>query len=116
MTAQELFDKVYLGLHAQNFKQCLDDSLHCALSNSEGLRCAVGHALYEYELSALESQNYDTTAVFYRLESRYRRDELAPHLGLLSSLQKIHDNADSPSDMISSLRAYANSHNLRVPT
>lgn len=109
---QILFNKAYLGLKAQGFRQSMNaDQDECAYRGSGGLKCAIGHCIpdehYDPEIEGLPVLD---TPVEDLLITLY--PGIDPHFA--SSLQGIHDQT-SKTVMKSRLEEFARFHRLEVP-
>jgi hypothetical protein len=50
INVQEIFNKGYLGLQSQGFKQSIEEGCSaCAYKTASGLKCAVGHVIPDEE-------------------------------------------------------------------
>ncbi|WP_353645740.1 hypothetical protein [Mesorhizobium sp. WSM2239] len=111
MITQEIFNTVYLGLAAQDFRQSYDDDTdQCAYRGPNNLKCAIGHLIpddkYHPEMdgSIWLARNFHAA----RMLTELSRDEF-------SLLQNAHDYANTPADMRERFESIAKTYNLKVP-
>lgn len=127
MDKQELFNRVYLGLAKQGFKQSGEtySSEHeqeprfaCRYRGDEGMKCAVGFLLTDEAYSeVLEGHAVSNDVVQEAVCTSLGIEELNCTLyTLLQKLQQIHDYSASPEVMREDLHAYARRNNLSIPS
>lgn len=127
MYKQEIFNRVYLCLAAQNFERSIAAGGTCAYRGAAGRKCAIGHLISDQLAQRLDDSNggLGTSLSFFAIE---QWPEIGQELGLtqdemfdlqpfLRDLQKIHDAF--PSDVMGSMRSrlelFAAGMNLTVP-
>ena len=103
-TRQEAFNRAYLGLRAQGFKQALKRGVAgaCVLMDDEGRRCAIGHLLAD-----VPTVNQGLTTESQAL--------LTSDWPFYSRLRRAHDNGYCPARLKTSLHELAAEFDLEVP-
>lgn len=86
-TGQQLFDEVAKHLRTQG-KTCLGTS-GCAYRGDSGLKCAIG-ALIPDEVYNSKMEGHAVFAILPMLPNDLKQ-EFSAHMGLLHSLQNVHD-------------------------
>lgn len=114
MTQQEIFNKVWNHLLTQDKQAINDNEGVCLYRAEDGCMCAVGclipDELYDPDMEGLDVNNTKVRGV---LEEIGLLDQ-ADNLGLLNSLQYIHDHVSS-AYWESHLRGVADERHLKVP-
>lgn len=105
---QEIFDKVWAGLKAQEFRRSLGEDGSCAYRGIDGSCCAAGHLIpdeaYKPEFDAGGGCTVRQVQWFH---DNYNCDETS----FIRQLQSIHDNT---SDMELRLREFAERQGLTI--
>lgn len=111
MTRQEIFDKVYLGLKSQGFRQSINN-YQCVYRGPYGRRCAIGH-LMPAEVVLAEGRAWECGS-----NGRTVQKVVGAGNGqLLTTLQQTHDAAASfdPNVLEDKLRGVAAFYGLTIP-
>ena len=89
-TEQEVFDQVATHLLRQRKVSRNPETQMCAYRGADGLKCAAGCLIGDDEYSsAMENLEWD------QLEMQKQRFTVPEeHIGLITDLQQVHDNAD----------------------
>lgn len=118
MTKQEMFDKAFIGLHSQGFRQAIN-GLTCSYLCPDGRRCAWGWVDPEGTVGA--DGRARPGGIWSLLNGGYgiaAKLDAGPGgtLEFAEELQGVHDRSSSPEDMQRSLVKFAEKHQLTVPS
>lgn len=92
---QELFNKVYIGMHKQDFERSVNTNQFgdwvCRYRSADGMRCAVGHIIPD--------ELYDSRMEGYSVYNLYQKFTGLPYnepalINFMEKLQTIHDDPD----------------------
>lgn len=117
MDKQEIFNKVFLGLKSQEFRQSVNEHNVCQYRGEDGLKCAVGHLIPD-EIYIKEWDEHTTLADSLPpdvYDSMGIRADFGASVDFLMELQNIHDNYDVPERMEENYRQFALAQGLTVP-
>ena len=110
---QDMFNKAYIGLRNQDFKQSLDSPRggRCLYRGPHGLKCAIGHCITDEDMKDV-TENISAAPTMMTLGC-----DDPEMLKFGEDLQTVHDISEgSPESMERSLIQFAATHNLEVPT
>lgn len=126
MTLQEIFNKVYLGLASQGFKQSADDNGRCVYRSSDGCKCAAGQLIpdedyrKEFDVSGPDIGTMLYTSVGYfknEVTEYFRRRFDLEQIYFIRQLQLLHDGCDGSSTKLrKSMEDFATIKDLEIPT
>lgn len=109
MSMQDIFDKAYLGLAKQGFRQSLD-SVSCRYNGPNGTHCAIGHLGHippAYEGDSVRQLIDAGLIEGWEYDAELRR--------FLVRLQSCHDRSHIPANMQVALEALAHDYSLTIP-
>jgi hypothetical protein len=114
-TAQELFDKAYLGLITQG-KQAWDAG--CKYRTKDGLKCSIG-----FMIDDATAQHWDQIGTLdeikFHVDPEDLPDWVLPNFPLLEDLQSVHDSLMDEDDFLPDFKRdmakVAEKHGLKVP-
>lgn len=110
LTDQEVFDKVYLGLHSQGFRRSINEHNMCRYRGDYGRKCAAGWIIPDNLYSdKMESEGVAGLHVFRVVYS------LVENVEFLRLLQMVHDSYNQPDKMKAELEALAKRRGLAIP-
>src|SRR5687768_3022247 len=120
---QELFNKSYGGLKAQNFQFSIgrtpQEGDRCAYRSPDGKKCAIGHLIVdEYYNPIIEGHSIPTPTVRTIVEKSQNIVIGGVDLVFLNTLQQCHDDAfrfKEINHMESNLMKFAERFNLVIP-
>lgn len=112
ITNQEVFNKAYLGLKAQEFRKSSTEAGACKYRNGIGDKCALGmcipDSLYTRDMEGTGPdgllRNYPEVSVYIGQDTEF-----------LDMLQLAHDDTHNAQDMQEQLLEVAKMYNLTVP-
>ncbi len=114
MTAQEMFDKVWIGLKGQGFAASVDANNNCMYRSPKGLRCAAGHVLpdemYTSNLEWKPCNEGTARDVFVSVVG-------AENIGILRECQFAHDTTGTSggATIKERIENIARLHHLTIP-
>jgi RNA processing factor Prp31 len=120
-TAQELFDKAYLGIIAQG-RPAMTDTKGCAYRTTDGLKCAVGFIIDDETARIWDKFGSIEDVQEGLLSLEERLPEWAEtHFDMLVEMQTIHDYCSYVEQEFISYYKYemskvAEKYGLKVPT
>ena len=114
MTKQELFDKIVIGLDAQDWERSTKNNNHgsdCMYRGDHGRKCAVGHIISDEEYDA------DMDIILNGIEALNDEHCLFNNedIPFLEESQVAHDNTDSPEEREMEFRELAKIYELKWP-
>jgi hypothetical protein len=119
MNKQEIFNKVYLGLHSQGWKKSVDADGECFYRGDDGCKCAAGHLIPDEDYDpSMEGVIFATTSYFEKtpfLAFNQKHPELKKHAAFILRMQQKHDRSESPNDMKESFIELAVANDLTIP-
>jgi len=113
MNKQQIFDKAYLGLKSQGFKQSrrrVSSQIRtlCSYRGGEGRKCAVGWLIPD----SIYKPSFELMSLSKLMRKLGVSDSLD---SFVYSLRLAHDQSHFPEDMSEELVAIAKKHNLKIP-
>lgn len=124
MTPQEIFDKAYTGVIAQNCKSNDHDKKVCFYFKDENTRCGVGHLLTEKAAKSFDNmykRGVDSSIgyILANRRSKFIEPWMKENTILLQDIQKAHDNTIEGDFFIKTFKENMSGvrimHNLEVP-
>jgi hypothetical protein len=107
MTRQEIFDKIYLGMKSQGFRQCTD-GYECRYRNKrKKLRCTAGWLIPDSDYNARKMEG------FLIKELDFFKD--MEHIDFIEEIQEIHDESMMIEEMRYRLQQLGLRHELEIP-
>jgi hypothetical protein len=92
LSNQEIFDKALFGIRAQNYAPSGTNE-SCQYRGENGTKCAVGHCIDDVTAASWDAlDNGEITYVRLIRRESFEKFFDSTQLGLLRSLQKIHDD------------------------
>ena len=104
---QDTFDRVYLGLKAQDFQRATNNVGSCVFQNSNNLRCAIGHLPPDNLLPK-------NATISSLLDLDYNFHDFHDY-SLVLDLMKAHDQGTTPFLMQNMLEVVAHKFKLEIP-
>jgi hypothetical protein len=112
MNAQEVFNKSYLGLKSQGFRQSVNEEGKCVYRSKGKHRCAIGHCIPD-NLYKKDIEGMCATLAVSILEDQTLFSDV--NGCFLNDLQNIHDKYKDPEVMQLKLKEFAEERDLTVP-
>lgn len=127
MNKQEIFDKVFTGLHHQGFQRSGDyergldgqaaigANFDCMYRGPNGMKCAAGFVIPdELYTDTIEGVSFcDETGIMSNIHEGLNLD--FDHVMFINDMQQIHDETSLPKLMREKLITFAELHNLTLP-
>lgn len=119
--AQRMFNKIYLGLQAQGWKQSkgnVGGKVKCAYRGDDNRKCAIGHLIEDDHYKPLIenfSIGYDAVRLAVMRSQNLNEQKMQDLQDLLSILQRAHDHRDNPEAMQQAFQHEAEFHGLQIP-
>lgn len=114
MTKQEIFNKAFIGLKSQGFKQSVWAN-NCKYNGPNNTHCAIGWVIPNlpetYSIGAI-AWSFPEKLIGVIAEDHNELDQLRP---FLQDLQTAHDLGYEPETMKSKLERFAKTYELEIP-
>lgn len=110
LSKQEMFNRAYIGLKSQGFKQCVREDGECLYSNGSGMHCAWGWINPDTTL-----EEGDGLADYGNIDKIYAELD-ASGKDFARALQNLHDTNNNPKVMERALYRFAGLYNLNIPS
>lgn len=121
-TKQEIFNIVFRGAAAQNFKKSvknvrkdeegMEPVTTCMYRGDDGCKCFIGHLIHDDDYKPELEYKRPTALVF---DVFFDAKNEALRYGFIHELQRVHDCSTSPANQVDRILEFAHKHQLELP-